>query len=79
MHFQFDYFCSVETHDITFCCRPVKFTENTRLLVVFSIQSLTRFVTSFLWFQNSFDQAVSLNKCYWQINKDALLFSRVSS
>ena len=36
-----------------------KFTENTRLRVVFSIQNLTRLVTSFLWFQNSIDQAVS--------------------
>ena len=35
------------------------FTENTRLRLVFSIQNLTRFVTSFLWFQNSIDQAVS--------------------
>ena len=23
MHFQFDYFCSVATYDIMFCCRPV--------------------------------------------------------
>ena len=36
-----------------------KFTENTRLRLVFSIQNLTRLVTSFLWFQNSIDQAVS--------------------
>ena len=36
-----------------------KFTENTRLWLVFSIQNLTRLVTSFLWFQNSIDQAVS--------------------
>ena len=36
-----------------------KFTENTRLRLVFSIQNLTRLVTSFLWFQNSKDQAVS--------------------
>ena len=36
-----------------------KFTENARLWLVFSIQNLTRFVTSFLWFQNSIDQAVS--------------------
>ena len=35
------------------------FTENTRLRLVSSIQNLTRFVTSFLWFQNSIDQAVS--------------------
>ena len=33
-----------------------KFTENTRL--VFSIQNFARLVTSFLWFQNSVDQAV---------------------
>ena len=86
MHFQFDYFCSVATYDITFWCRPVyyktlysmkrpdlyyfetmqmtpqtqsKFTENTRLRLVFSIQNLNRLVTSFLWFQNSIDQAVS--------------------
>ena len=32
------------------------FTENTRLRLVFSIQNLTRLVTSFLWFQNSIDQ-----------------------
>ena len=37
-----------------------KFTENTRLRLVFSIQNLTRLVTSFLWFQNSIDQAVSI-------------------
>ena len=36
-----------------------KFTENTRLWLVVSIQNLTRLVTSFLWFQNSRDQAVS--------------------
>ena len=40
-----------------------KFTENTRLWLVFSIQNLTRLVTSFSWFQNSIDQAVSKNKC----------------
>ena len=38
-----------------------KFTESTRLRFVISIQNLTRLVTSFLWFQNSIDQAVSLN------------------
>ena len=36
-----------------------KFTEHTRPRLVFSIQNLTRLVTSFLWFQNSIDQAVS--------------------
>ena len=36
-----------------------KFTENTRLRLVFSIQNLTSLVTSFLWLQNSMDQAVS--------------------
>ena len=36
-----------------------KFTENTRLRLVFSIQDLTKLVTSFLWIQNSIDQAVS--------------------
>ena len=36
-----------------------KFTENTRLWFVFSIQNLTRLVMSFLWFENSIDQAVS--------------------
>ena len=36
-----------------------KSTENTRLRLVFSIQNLTTLVTSFLWFQNSIDQAVS--------------------
>ena len=40
-----------------------KFTENTRLWLVFSLQNLTRLVTSFLWFQNSINQAVSQNKC----------------
>ena len=33
-----------------------KFTENTRLWLVFSIQNLTRLVTSCLWFQDSIDQ-----------------------
>ena len=37
------------------------FTENTHLQLVFSIQNLARLVTSFLWFQNSIDQAVSKN------------------
>ena len=32
-----------------------KFTENTRLRLVFSIQNLTKLMTSFLWFQNSMD------------------------
>ena len=36
-----------------------KFTENTRLWLVFSIQNLSGLVTSFLWFQNGIDQAVS--------------------
>ena len=36
-----------------------KFTENTCLRFVFSLQNLTGLVTSFLWFQNSIDQAVS--------------------
>ena len=36
-----------------------KFAENTRLRLVFSIQNLSRLVTSFLWFQNSIDQTVS--------------------
>ena len=36
-----------------------KFTENTRMRLVFSIQNLTRIVTPFLWFKNSIDQAVS--------------------
>ena len=36
-----------------------KLTKNTRLWLVFFIQNLTRLVTSFLWFQNSIDQAVS--------------------
>ena len=40
-----------------------KFTENTRLQLIFSIQNLAMLVTSFLWFQNSIDQAVSKNKC----------------
>ena len=39
------------------------FTENTRLQLLFSIQNLTGLVTSILWFQDSIDQAVSLNKC----------------
>ena len=33
--------------------------QNTRLRIVFSIQNLTRLVTSFLWLQNIIDQAVS--------------------
>ena len=40
-----------------------KFTENTRLPLVFFIQNLTRLVTPFLWLQNSIDQAVSSNNC----------------
>ena len=36
-----------------------KFTENTFLWLIFSTQILTKLVTSFLWFQNSIDQAVS--------------------
>ena len=36
-----------------------KFTENTRLRLIIFIQNLTRLVTSFLWLQNSIDQAVS--------------------
>ena len=32
-----------------------KFTENTRLRLVFSIKNLTRLVKSFLWFQNSIE------------------------
>ena len=36
-----------------------KFTENTRLRLVFSIQNLIRLVASFLSFQNFIDQAVS--------------------
>ena len=36
-----------------------KFTENTRLRLVFSIQNLTRLVMSFLWLQNNIDQTVS--------------------
>ena len=39
------------------------FTENTHLRLVFFKQNLTRLVTSFLWFQNSIDQAVSKDKC----------------
>ena len=38
-----------------------KFTENTRLRLVSSVQNLTRLVTSFLWLRNSIDQAVSQN------------------
>ena len=48
----------LETMQMTSQAQP-KFTENTRLRLVFSIQNLTRLVTSFLWFQNSIDQAVS--------------------
>ena len=33
--------------------------KRSRLRLVFSIQNLTRLVTSFLWFQNSIDQTVS--------------------
>ena len=36
-----------------------KFTENTRLWLVFSIHNLTSLVTSFSWFKISIDQAVS--------------------
>ena len=34
-----------------------KFTENTRLRLVFSIQNLTEVCDVILWFQNSIDQA----------------------
>ena len=45
------------------------FTGNTRLWLVFSIQNLTRLVTSFLWFQNSIDKSVSHTKCcYNELN-----------
>ena len=37
----------------------LKFTENTRLRLVSSIQNLTKLVTPFLWLQNSVDQADS--------------------
>ena len=40
-----------------------EFTENTRLRLVFSIENLTRLVTSFLWLQNSIDQAVLYHTC----------------
>ena len=55
---------AVLRHTTIFCCCPVyyktlKFTGNTRLRFVFSIQNSTRLLTSFLWFQNSIDQAVS--------------------
>ena len=33
------------------------------LRLAFSMENLTRLVTSFLWLQNSIDQAVSSNKC----------------
>ena len=36
-----------------------KFTEHIRLWLVFSTQNLAGLATSFLWFQNSIDQAVS--------------------
>ena len=41
----------------------LKFTDNTRLWLVFAIQNWTRLVTSFLWFQISIDQAVSYYSC----------------
>ena len=47
-----------------------KFTENTRLWLVFSIQNLTRLVASFLWFENSIDQVVSWNKCQLKSGSD---------
>ena len=47
-----------ETIEMTWQAQS-KVTGNTRLLLVFSIQNLTRLVTSFLWFQNSIDEAVS--------------------
>ena len=37
-----------------------KFTENTRLRLEFSIQNLTRLVTSFLWFQNSLEYNIQV-------------------
>ena len=47
-----------KTMQMTSQARP-KFTENTCLWLIFSIQNLTRLMTSFLWFQNSIDQAIS--------------------
>ena len=38
-----------------------KFTESTRLPLLFSIQNLTGFVTPFLSLQNSIDQRLSVN------------------
>ena len=35
-----------------------RFTENTDLRLLFSIRNLFRLETTFLWFQNSIDQAV---------------------
>ena len=54
MHFQFDYLYNVMTYKTIFCCcRPVYYKT---LRLVFSIQNLTRLVTSFLWLQNSIDR-----------------------
>ena len=46
------YLCYFETIKMTSQAQS-KFTENSRLWLVFSIQNLTGLVSSFLWFQNS--------------------------
>ena len=56
------YFETMHANDATMQMTPQalsKLTENARLQLVFSIQNLSRLVTSFLWFQNSIGQAVS--------------------
>ena len=49
--------CYFETIEMTSQVQS-KLTKNARLRLVFSIQNLTRLVTSFLWFQNSIDQVI---------------------
>ena len=43
-----------------------KFTENTHMWLVFSTQTLIKLVTSFLWLQNSTDEAVSWKNYFTQ-------------
>ena len=43
-----------------------EFTENTRLQLVFSIQNLTRLVTSFLWFKIAESTSIET----WLVSKD---------
>ena len=53
------FFASVGWYVIKHSQTKAMFTQNTRLRLVFSIHNLTRLVSTFVWFQNNIDQAVS--------------------